>query len=215
MKIIDISWPLTDKTTTYKNKNNIRLEPTKTFEADAVRETHVSFGAHSGTHVDAPSHFLQQGKTIDQVPLGSLIGPARVIDCTSLANVITADFLAQHTIEPGDIILFKTRNSEKSPFDAFDFNFIYLSTDAADYLVKKKIKAVGIDYLGIERDQKNHETHVQLMNNNISIIEGLRLEHVVEPKEYLFLCLPLALVGIEAAPARAVLITDDVSVSSL
>ena len=102
-------------------------------------------------------------------------------------------------------MLLKTRNSYLSSIAPFNYEFIYVATSAAQYLIDHNIKAVGIDYLGIERAQPHHDTHTLFMQNNIGIIEGLRLEHVTAG-QYILYCLPLACVGTEAAPARAVLV---------
>lgn len=204
MEIIDISWPITHDTTTYKDRGGVAFEYTKTFEKDGARESAVRLGAHTGTHVDAPAHFLQDGKTIDKVRLEQLIGPCLVIDCTDARDAVTACDVIDVTIEPNTIVLFKTRNSLLQPTEPFVYDFIYVHQEAADFLVKRKVKAVGIDYLGIERNQPGHATHVTLFNAHIPIIEGLRLGHV-EPGQYTLCCLPLAMQGVEAAPARAVL----------
>ena len=173
--------------------------------SDGVRETTLRLDAHTGTHIDAPSHFLPDGTTIDQLNLKTVIGGAKVVDCTEVAEKITDEFLADHNIQEGDIILLKTINSQTNATDAFSAQFVYLDATGAQFLARKKIKAVGIDYLGIERDQKGHPTHKELMKHSITIIEGLRLGGV-QPGVYDFICLPLALIGLEAAPARAILI---------
>ncbi len=205
MEIIDISWPIDPAMTAYKDKQLVAFEQLKTFERDHVRESVIRLGSHSGTHIDAPSHFMADGMYIDQVPLSTTIGPCRVVDLTKCNDVITQQDLQQHTIEEGSIILFKTRNSMRSSSDPFDYQFISVAADAAAYLAEKKVKAVGIDYLGIERNQPGHETHLQFMRQGITIIEGLRLAHVQEGSYFLW-CLPLAVQGLEAAPARAVLV---------
>lgn len=209
MKVIDISWPLSSGTTGYKDKGIAEADWLKTFEVDHVRETVIRLKSHTGTHVDAPSHFLRDGHTIDQMPLGKLIGKAHVLDMTFVTSGITHQDLVrfESVIAEGDIILFKTTNSSKSPMEQFDYNFIYLEASGAQYLAQKKIKAVGIDYLGIERAQPGHETHTVLMEHGIPIVEGLRLGKVAAGN-YFFCCLPLALVGLEAAPARAILLED-------
>lgn len=205
MKIIDISWPICSATTAYKDRKTIEFQATKDIVIDGARESCLRMGAHSGTHVDAPSHFLLNGKTIDQILLEHLIGRCQVLDMTMVTDGITSDHLHKHNIGVGDIILLKTTNSQQ-PYDApFNPHFIYVTADAAQYLKKREIKAVGIDYLGIERNQPNHATHTTLMEANIVIIEGLRLAHV-QPGVYQFICLPLHIMGLEAAPARAILV---------
>ncbi len=191
--------------TTYKDKHSIKLQQTEKEESDFSRESMLCFSAHTGTHVDAPSHFLKDGKTIDTIALKKLIGQCIVLDCTGLKEKITDQDLAQFEIKKNDIVLLKTKNSAL-PIDApFDKNFVYVGKNAAAYLVSRQIKAIGIDYLGIERNQPKHETHKLFLQNDVPIIEGLRLEGVPS-KRYDFFCLPLKLIGLEAAPARAILI---------
>jgi len=104
--------------------------------------------------------------------------------------------------------LFKTKNSALKNNAPFDPEFIYLDKTGAKYCVEQKIKAVGIDYLGIERNQPGHETHALLLENNIGIIEGLRLAHA-EADQYFLICLPLLIPGADASPARAILCKAD------
>ncbi len=205
MKIIDISWAISSATTGYKDKDVVQFEEIKTFAKDGVRESIIHLSSHTGTHIDAPSHFLKDGKTIDQMDLNSLIGPCKVLDLTIVTDKITREHLEEHDIGRGDIILLKTTNSATSSIGKFDPHFVYLELSGAQYLTEKKIKAVGIDYLGIERNQPGHLTHLELMNHDVTIIEGLRLKNV-DPGEYFLYCLPLYTLGLEAAPARAILI---------
>ncbi len=202
---IDISWPITADMTTYKDSKIVELRNDKDFEKDYVRSSTISLDSHTGTHVDAPSHFTKGGKTIDQVPLESLVGKCRVLDVTDVEKKITAIDLEKHNIQKNEILLLKTKNSALSPTQKFEYNFIYLEQSGAQFLADKKIKTVGIDYLGIERKQPDHETHVILFEHGITIIEGIRLQQV-EAKEYFLLCLPINIQGLEAAPARALLI---------
>lgn len=205
MKIIDISWPISENMTTYKNKKVVEFKPAKEFEKDNARETILTLNTHVGTHIDAPSHFLKDGKTIDQIALEKLCGPCRVLDLTNVQESISEKDLEKFDILENEIILLKTKNSSKSPSEEFDPLFIYLKADGAKYLANKKIKAVGIDYLGIERNQPGHPTHKALLEAQIPIIEGLRLEQVSKDT-YNLICLPISLDGLDAAPARAILI---------
>lgn len=193
--------------TTYKDKHEVLLHQTEKEDVDFSRESVISFNTHTGTHVDAPSHFLKDGNTIDAIDLKQLIGECTVIDCTTVEGKITESDLHGFDIKQNDIVLLKTKNSQLPTDAPFDFNFVYVDESAAQFLVGKKIKAVGIDYLGIEREQLQHETHKLFMKHDIPIIEGLRFEGVI-PKRYQFYCLPLKIIGLEAAPARAILIED-------
>lgn len=209
MKVFDISWPLSEATTGYKDKKILKFEPTKTFDKDGARETTITLSTHSGTHVDAPSHFLRDGKTIDQITLDRLVGTCMVLDMREVQEKITRADLAEFDdqILEGDILLLKTMNSATQATEKFTPHFVYLEHSGAQYLKEKGIKAVGIDYLGIEHSQQGHLTHKECMHNDIVIIEGLRLDHI-EPGEYFFCCLPLLTLGLDGAPARAVLIQD-------
>lgn len=204
-QIIDISWPISPTTTSYKNTKPISLVSLKSFSSDAVRDTNLTFNTHTGTHVDAPSHFIEYGNTIDQIPLNFLIGSAIVIDLSFVNDYITEEILQIQKFNSGDIVLLKTKNSQLSPTATFNFDFVYLAASGAQFLTQHSIKAVGIDYLGIERNDPAHSTHSIFLEKNIPIIEGLRLAHVA-PGRYELYCLPLAIIGLEAAPARAILI---------
>lgn len=206
MKIFDISWPISKATTGYKDRYIVGIDEIKNFNRDGVRETAIHLSSHSGTHVDAPAHFLKEGKTIDEIHLDRLIGDCIVLDMTTCAERITRDCLLAHDNEimQDRIILLRTTNSDFSPTDKFNPHFVYLEASGAAYLAEKKVKAVGIDYLGIEHSQPGHPTHENLLNADIVIVEGLRLRHV-QPGNYFFVCLPLNVIGTEAAPARAVL----------
>ena len=134
------------------------------------------------------------------------MGKAIVIDFTKVKDCITRKDLVNSgiKIQKYDIILLKTKNL---PEKDFNFNFIYLEKTGAEYLVSKKIKAAGIDSLGIERDQPNHETHKILSNNSIPIFEGLDLSKVKQGK-YFFHGLPLKIKNGDASPVRAVLVKE-------
>lgn len=204
MKVLDISWPLTEKMTQYKDIELFSATHITTPTSGAM-ETHISICSHTGTHVDAPAHFVADGKTVDQIPLQKLFGACRVLDLTHVQEKIGVADLEKHVIQPDEIILLKTTNSFISPIDRFNYAFVYLGQDAAHYLAAKNIKALGFDYLGIERNQPDHTSHKALMIVEIPIIEGLRLAHV-NSGPYFFCCMPLLLSGADAAPARAVLI---------
>jgi arylformamidase len=205
--IIDISWPISPTMTSYKNNKPVIFTRLKDFASDGVRDANIQLNTHAGTHIDAPAHFLATGKTIDQVPLESLIGNAVVIDLTNVQEAITDLDLQKHVFASSDIILLKTKNSALSTQATFDFKFVSLAPSGATLLATRGVKAVGIDYLGIERNQPNHETHTILLKKEIPIIEGLRLDQA-EPGRYQFYCLPIAIMGLEAAPARAILIKN-------
>lgn len=204
-QIIDISWPITNDITTYKNKKFVSITPIRKFEDGGVRESTITLWSHTGTHIDAPAHFVADGATIDAIDLRSVVGTCQVLDLTAVNDRITVADLERHKISANDIVLFKTRNSQKPPTALDTMDFVYLDAEAASYLVLKGVRAVGTDHLGIERGQPKHETHITLLQAGVIIIEGLRLAYVV-PGNYFLCCLPLAIVGGDAAPARAILL---------
>jgi len=209
MKIIDISWPVSPTVTEYKDRRTVAFTHAKIFERDGVRESVLTMNVHTGTHVDAPAHFLPYGETIDATPLMSLVGSCVVLDCTDTQNMITAEYLERYAdfCGAGDIVLLKTTNSDEPVAGTFNKNFVFLSASGAQFLADREVKAVGIDYLGIERGQVDHATHAILLSRNIPIIEGLRLAAVSAGKYHVCIA-PLLLQGLEAAPARAFLIQE-------
>ena len=208
MKAIDISWPISVSMTTYKDAKDVRIESTKSFDVDGVRACCFSLGSHVGTHVDAPAHFIKNGPTIDKIELERIMGECKVLDFTDVEDKITDEHLALYDIDYEDIILLRTKNSFLKPDAPFNKNFVYLDESGAQYLADIGIQCVGIDYLGLERDQPGHPTHTILMLAEVAIIEGLRLAHV-EQDLYSLVCLPLAVHGTDAAPARAILFAEE------
>ena len=163
----------------------------------------LEIGAHAGTHMDAPAHFVAGGIGIDQMPVDAAIGPARVIAIDDPES-IKIDELVRHEVRPGERILFKTRNSDR-PWEsgAFAEDFVYLSAAAARYLVERQVALVGIDYLSVGGFREDGvETHQALLNAGVWVIEGLYLGQV-SPGPVELICLPLKIAGGDGAPARA------------
>jgi arylformamidase len=184
----------------------VRIELTSDIErGDVANVSRIDMGSHTGTHMDAPLHFVRGGKGLDEMPLDATIGRARVIEIHDPESVKPNE-LRLHGISRGERILFKTQNSARAwQKDAFVEDFVYVSQEAARYLAGCKIQTVGIDYLsvgGFFRD--GVETHQALLEAGVWIIEGLDLSQV-EPGEYELICLPLKIEGSDGAPARAIL----------
>lgn len=165
----------------------------------------ISMGSHTGTHIDAPLHFLRSGKGIDEMPLETTMGPVRVLEIHG-KKWVTPKELGQHRIHPGERILFKTQNSARCwRTNTFIRDFIYLSTEAAKWLAQRGVRLVGIDYLSVGGYEKNGvEVHRLLLEAGVWILEGLNLSKV-RPGTYELFCLPLKIAGGDGAPARAVL----------
>mgnify|MGYP001574938453 CR=1 FL=1 len=191
----------------YKNRLEKRpkISVTRTLK-EGANESKLAIFVHTGSHVDAPYHVLEKGKTIDKVNLERFMGKCVVLDFTKTNDSITKNSLRKNKIKinKNDIVLLKTKNKLRKDFD---FNFTYLEKSGAEYLVSKRIKAVGIDSLGIERNQPNHLTHKLLAKRNIPIFEGLDLSKVKQGR-YFFHGLPLKIRKGDASPVRAVLVNE-------
>ena len=174
---------------------------------DDTTLTEMQWIDHVGTHVDAPLHFIKNGKTIDKMPLNATIGRTRVIEIKNPIS-ITLKELVPHGIRRGERILFKTQNSVKCyKSDAFVEDYVYFDTDVAQYLADKGVRVVGIDYLSIGKygDRESlRETHRILLDSGVYIIEGINLAKV-KAGRYELLCLPILLENGDAASARAIL----------
>jgi arylformamidase len=163
--------------------------------------------SHTGTHIDAPLHFIADGETISDMPLDATVGPARVIAIKDRESIKAAE-LKKHNIKKGERILFKTRNSPAGyEAEKFSDDYCYLDDDGADYLVEKGVKLVGIDFITIgtiKRMENIAHTHEALLGAGIYIMEDCALANV-PPGEYELLCLPIPVYKGDAAPCRAIL----------
>ncbi|NMA48891.1 MAG: cyclase family protein [Tissierellia bacterium] len=206
MRIFDVSMLIEENMMVYKNKEEKKpsLYLVKEILEDGINESVINMNLHTGTHIDAPYHMQSDGETIENLELRNLITKCHVFDLTNVKDGIKKTDLTGFNIKEGDFVLFKTQNSFS---EVFLMDFIYLAKSGAEYLVEKKIAGVGIDSLGIERDQPNHDTHKILFQNKIIIIEGLRLKEIDEG-EYQIIALPLKIKGADGAPARVVLVEE-------
>ncbi len=212
MRIYDVSVPISAATPTYPGDPGVEIKQWAALAGgDAANVSLLNFGAHTATHVDAPSHFIEGAPKVDAMPLDALIGPARVLVIPKDVHAITADHLAAQNLEGATRVLFKTRNSDfwRAPAEGFRRDFTYVAPDAARVLASSGVRLVGIDYLSVEKFQsEKFETHEILLSNGVVILEGLDLREV-EGGDYELICLPLKIAGGtgDGAPARAVLRT--------
>lgn len=212
MAIYDVTVPLSNELPTYPGDPGIEIGEWRSLaKGDSANVSVVNFGAHTGTHVDAPAHFIEGAAKIETLPLDSLIGPATVVEVPDDRLVVDEDFVKAN-VNPGtERVLFKTKNSAfwNEPNPQFHTDFTHLNVGAATWLRDQGAKLVGIDYLSIEKSKSpGHPTHVALLSKGIVILEGLNLSEVA-PGRYELICLPLKLrshLG-DGAPARAVLRT--------
>jgi len=210
--IYDLSVPISSELPTYPNDPGVKIDDWSSLAHGAgVNVSALSLGAHTGTHVDAPAHFIEGAKKVESLDLDVLIGEAQVIEVPDERLTIDEELVTSNCAPGTRRVLFKTRNSafwtgEKAEFRR-DFTFLELR--AAQWLVAQGVKLVGIDYLSIEKfGAKDHEVHRELLSHEVIILEGLNLARV-PPGKYELICLPLRLrshLG-DGAPARAVLRT--------
>jgi len=174
---------------------------------DNANVSQISMSCHTGTHVDAPDHFLNNGKTVESLSLDLLIGRAYVLHLPDV-NLITASVLMNADIPPRTRrLLFKTRNSDfwANRNKEFQTDFVGISVDAAELLVDRNVKVVGIDYLSIAPFKQGKPVHTILLDAGMVVIEGLDLSRVSQGR-YTLHCLPLKLGGADGAPTRAILV---------
>lgn len=212
MQIYDVSVPLSAQTPTYPGDPGIEIRDWLTLAGgDAANVSLLHFGAHSGTHVDAPAHFIEGGSTVASLSLEALIGQADVVDVPHDVKIIDDAFVTANCSPDSERVLFKTRNSEfwNGSKPTFRSDYTHIDAGAARKLVDSRIKLVGIDYLSVERfESENFETHHLLLENGVVILEGLDLRAIVAGS-YELICLPLKITGGngDGAPARAILRT--------
>jgi len=166
-----------------------------------------SLGAHSGTHVDAPMHFVADGAPVDQISLEALVGPARVIEISDSVQAIDAAELARHRWKGAERVLFRTRSTARGWMSdpVFHRDFAYVAPDAAQLLADEGVKLVGVDYISAEQfGAPAPLTHRTLLGRGTPIVEGLDLRKV-PPGDYDLIVLPMKVRGHEGAPARAIL----------
>jgi arylformamidase len=211
MAVYDISLPISDGLVTWPGDPPVAIRRVADLAAgDTATVSQISMGTHSGTHIDAPSHFFENGAYIDGLALETLIGPALVVE-TGDAAEITAGLLDRLAIAPAtERLLFHTRNSALwREHHEFARDFVALTEDGALWLAAAGVRLVGLDYLSIAPFRNPVPIHKTMLANNIVVVEGLNLS-AVKGGIYHLICLPLRLVGCEAAPARAVLLTGAV-----
>ena len=203
MEILDISIPIRTRMPIYPANAGVAPRRIDAIADGAVANVSaVDLGAHTGTHVDAPNHFLDGAGGVDTVALAPLIGPAVVVDATAVDKTLDAAAVAAAGVPAGaERVLFKTRNSQLWEQDEFSEDFVSFDASGARALLDAGVRLVGIDYLSIG----DPGAHRALLGADVAVVEGLDLR-AAEPGPYQLVCLPLKLVGSDGGPARAVLL---------
>ena len=210
-RIYDISLTVTPQLPVWPGDPPVELERVAKMEDGSdANVSRMNMGVHTGTHVDAPYHFIADGYAVEDLPLNVLVGAAEVIQIPENEDHITADVLRRANLQPGvERVLFKTRNNRIWTEQRAEFqkDFIAISPDAAEWLVEHGVRLVGIDYLSVAPFDDPVPTHRILLGGRVVALEGLNLSQVAAGS-YTLYCLPMKLGGSDGAPARAILIQE-------
>jgi arylformamidase len=205
VRIHDISLAIADGMTVWPGDPAVRVEPLQSLaEGGVANVSRLDFSSHTGTHVDAPLHFIAGGRPVDELPLEVLLGPCRVVYAEAAGGQLTPDDVSDRA----ERLLIKTPNSARwRERSGFDRDFTGVGEALAQALVQSGVKLVGVDYLGVERFDApaEHPVHKILLKAGVVVVEGLDLSRV-EPGDYEMCCLPLKIAGGDGAPCRALLI---------
>jgi arylformamidase len=212
-RIIDVSLDLGPNLLIWPDNPPLEVIPiTRVGRGDASNVSEIRLGSHTGTHIDPPAHFDEDGLGVDRIPLEILLGPAVVADLTRVEGRIESEHLESVGLPDGVTrVLLKTRNSSvwQRPPEPFSTDYVSVSPSGATWLADRDVRLVGIDFLSVESFRAEaRPAHRALLDAGIVILEGLDLSGA-DPGEYWLACLPLKLVGGDGGPARAVLLTTD------
>jgi len=203
--VIDVSLPIAAGMAVYEGDPPVEVTVhAARARGDSYDVSRLTLGSHTGTHVDAPAHFLDGGATVDRLPWDRLIGPARVA-AVPAATRVTREELERLSLPPTERLLLRTRNSALWALGRFTRDYVALDEAAAGFIVDRGIRLVGIDYLSVEPwHSPGYPVHRRLLEAGVVILEGLDLGRAA-PGTYELVCLPLPVVGLDGAPCRAVL----------
>ncbi|MBA4386831.1 MAG: cyclase [Verrucomicrobia bacterium] len=209
MRIFDITVPITNDMPVWPGDPKVEIEQIDSIDKGSnANVSRICAGVHSGTHVDAPHHFLNNHKGIDTVPLELLTGSVFVLHVADSVYAVNAEVINTAAIPEGTRrLLLRTRNSDfwAGGVKEFQQNFTGVTADGAEALIQKGIKLIGVDYLSVGPYKQGKPTHKAFMGAGVTIVEGLNLAEVPQG-QYTLYCLPLKIVGADGAPARAILV---------
>ena len=208
--IYDVSVPIQNGMPVWPSDPAIKLTANAHLSRDkshTIRVTSIEMGSHTGTHCDAPAHFVEGGKTLSEIPLECFVGPATVFEIPGTRS-IERSHLERLDWTGVERVLFKTDNSAHWNDGRFFEEFVYLEPEAGEFLVSRNVRVVGIDYLSIDRFRsEKHPTHFALLPHDVVLLEGLNLSKIA-PGRYHMVALPLNLQHADGAPTRVILMDD-------
>lgn len=209
MRTYDITLTISSEMVVWPGDPPVELFSTaRIADGGEANVSRIHMGVHTGTHVDAPFHFLDGEKTVDELDIDMLTGRVYVLHLPDEIDLITKEVIENSNIPPRTKrVLFKTRNSKHwiGNHTKFDEEFVALAHEAAELLIKRGVKLVGVDYLSVAPFTDTVPTHITLLEAGIIIVEGLNLSEVQQGR-YTMYCLPLKIGGVDGAPARAILV---------
>lgn len=215
MNVFDISIPIDANMPVWPGDPSVILRQVSSIDrGDEANVSQIKMSVHTGTHIDAPKHFINNGKTIGQIPLEKLIGDVLVVSIDDAVEVISEEVLQNHpqrsSFYKTSKILFKTRNSAywRASQTAFREDYVGIDSSGATFLAQLDLDLIGVDYLSIAPFNDTTEPHLILLAKEIVLLEGIDLS-IVEPGIYQLFCLPLNILTSEGAPARAILVNKD------
>lgn len=208
MRLIDVTRPIVSGMTVWPGDEAVLVERTSSIsDGSMVNISQVRMGVHTGTHVDAPLHFIDHGRSIDEVDTSLFSGWVHVVDARG-KEIIRTEHITHLVFREEKAVFFRTSYSDKTLNGHFDKNYTGLSIEAARYLLDHGIRVIGTDALSIERfGEEDFSVHKTLLRNDVLIVEGLCLSNVV-PGRYRYICMPLLLKGSDGSPARVILIAE-------
>jgi arylformamidase len=213
LRIYDVTVPISELMPVWPGDPPVKIERVSELAGGApFNVSRLHLGSHTGTHVDAPFHFVQRGLTVDKLPLDALVGPALVLDLEDLPGrtIQALDLAGLHPPRSATRLLLKTRNSIfwADRQNEFEQAYVHLDVKAAEWLVRRGVRLVGLDYLSVEAfHSTTYGVHRTLLEAGLVVVEGLNLSDVPEGPCQL-VCLPLKIEGGDGAPARVLVIRD-------
>lgn len=204
-KFYDLTAVLSEKSVVFPGDPEYKADKLSSLEEGSLFNlSHLHFGNHTGTHIDYPAHVIKDGKTSSDFPIDHHIGAGIIIEVPDTETSITKKFIETQDIKKNDIVFFKTANSKRSKQDMFTEKYVYLETDAAEALLNKGVKIVGIDYISIDSyTEENLPVHQSLLSNNVLIVEGLDLNNAPIGRCDIFI-MPLNISNMDGLPVRVV-----------
>ena len=204
-KYYDLTAKISDKTVVYPGDPTFKSEDVCSLEKGSqFHLCQMHLGNHTGTHIDFPAHVIKGGKTSSHFAIENLIGSGLIIEVPDTAKSITKSFITDQPIMSNDFVFFKTSNSKLSKQSQFSDKYVYIEPEAAEELLKKGVKIVGIDYISVDQyDAEDLPVHKSLLSKDVLIVEGLELNNAPVGRCKIYI-MPMNVHDMDGLPARVV-----------